>query len=79
MGNKILLHLLALGLFAGAQSRPNPTAIRGISNETDEDRYLRRGLKLFKFPDGFTCWARNQKSADRKHNNTLKNNNHEHQ
>jgi hypothetical protein len=62
--------LALAGLTAGTQypRRSTRTEIRGISSETYEERNRRRGLKLFSYPDGFTCWARNQKNADRKHN-----------
>ena len=38
-------------------------------------RMVPKGTKVFNYPDGFSCNARNQKNADRKHKNYLKNKN----
>ena len=37
-----------------------------------EQRKIEQGQIKFTFPDGFECFALNQKNADRKHNNWLK-------
>lgn len=46
------------------------------SHKTKEELNRERGLNLYEFYDGdkviFSCWARNQKNADRKFNNFKK-------
>lgn len=41
--------------------------------EKERKRNSSRGIEVYHYPDGFKCLARNQKNADRKHTNWLKN------
>lgn len=41
--------------------------------EKERKRNSSRGIEVYHYPDGFKCLARNQKNADRKHTNWLRN------
>jgi hypothetical protein len=73
------LSLLAMAL-AGLQDPYFKTSYkslsRGYSGESLKDRrdkFLQRAnVTSYVYPDGFECFARNTKNADRKHANFLK-------
>ena len=63
---------LLYGMFAAANSIPN-YALREceggcISTLSDEEKAKRKGLCLFEYSDGYSCYALNKKNADKKHN-----------
>lgn len=55
---------------------PDTTERRRRINRSDiivhSHKTSKQGQKEFDFPDGFKCFALNQKNADRKHNKWLK-------
>jgi hypothetical protein len=63
------LLLLALGMAMATElNRKREVEVAGISGSSFEERQQKKGLKFFRYPDGFTCWATNQKTANKKHN-----------
>ena len=55
--------------FSARIDRSKPERIESQTNK----KMIKTGHKKFIFQDGFECFALNQKNADKKHNNWLKN------
>ncbi len=57
-------------------STPNKQILEASKLDYERiSRMVPKGTKVFNYPDGFSCNARNQKNADRKHKNYLKDKN----
>ncbi len=66
-----LAALLGMAVMSTDFHRESTRSVTKSKSDLAKDRSMPKG-NLYKFPDGFQCYALNSKNAERKHNNWLK-------
>jgi|GEM_PF-2134846 len=66
-----LAGLVGMAIASTTYHQESTRPVAKSKSDLAKDRSKPKG-NLYKFPDGFQCYALNSKNADRKHNNWLK-------